>query len=104
MCCGGDGDCDQKHIAQRPPEARPPHAAMVLVWYRHGLRVSELVSLEWSQVDFNAANLHVRRLKSSTLRALRRLQREQDPKSAFVFTSERGAPFRRRPSAGRLMA
>jgi integrase len=27
------------------------------------------------------------------LRALRRLQREQQPKSPFVFTSERGAPF-----------
>jgi site-specific recombinase XerD len=76
---------------------------MVLVCFRHGLRVSELVSLEWSQVDFNAANLHVRRLKGSTdavhpirgdeLRALRRLQREQEPKSAYVFTSERGAPF-----------
>jgi type 1 fimbriae regulatory protein FimB/type 1 fimbriae regulatory protein FimE len=24
---------------------------------------------------------------------LRRLQREQDPKSPFLFTSERGAPF-----------
>jgi site-specific recombinase XerD len=78
-------------------------STMVLVCYRHGLRVSELVGLEWSQVDFNAANVHVRRLKGSTdavhpirgdeLRALRRLQREQDPKSAYVFTSERGAPF-----------
>ena len=27
------------------------------------------------------------------MRALRRLQREQDPISPFVFTSERGAPF-----------
>ena len=27
------------------------------------------------------------------LRALRRLQREQDPKSPFVFTSERSGPF-----------
>ena len=27
------------------------------------------------------------------MRALRRLQREQDPKSPFVFTSERGSPF-----------
>ena len=27
------------------------------------------------------------------LRALRRLKREQDPPSPFVFTSERGAPF-----------
>jgi site-specific recombinase XerD len=78
-------------------------ATMVLVCYRHGLRVSELVELEWSQVDFNAANVHVRRLKGSTdavhpirgdeLRALRRLQREQDPKSSYVFTSERGSPF-----------
>ena len=39
---------------------------MILVCYRHGLRVSELVGLEWSQVDFNAANLFVRRLKGST--------------------------------------
>ena len=78
-------------------------STMILVCYRHGLRVSELVSLEWPQIDFNAANLHVRRLKGSTdavhpirgdeLRALRRLQREQEPKSAYVFTSERGAPF-----------
>jgi site-specific recombinase XerD len=27
------------------------------------------------------------------LRALRRLQREQEPKSPLVFTSERGSPF-----------
>ena len=27
------------------------------------------------------------------LRALRRLQREQEPKSPFVFTPERGTPF-----------
>jgi len=31
--------------------------------------------------------------RGDELRALRRLQREQDPKSAYVFTSERGAPF-----------
>jgi type 1 fimbriae regulatory protein FimB/type 1 fimbriae regulatory protein FimE len=78
-------------------------ATMILVCYRHGLRVSELVGLEWTQVDFTAANLHVRRLKGSTdavhpirgdeLRALRRLQRQQEPKSSYVFTSERGSPF-----------
>jgi type 1 fimbriae regulatory protein FimB/type 1 fimbriae regulatory protein FimE len=76
---------------------------MILVAYRHGLRVSELVDLRWDQVDFRTAALHVRRAKQGTpsthpivgdeLRALRRLQREQDPKSPFVFTSERGAPF-----------
>jgi len=78
-------------------------ASMLLVCYRYGLRASELVGLDWSQVDFNAGHMHVRRLKGSTdavhpirgyeLRALRRLRRDQEPKSSFVFTSERGSPF-----------
>ena len=78
-------------------------ATMILVAYRHGLRAAELVDLRWDQVDFTAATLHVRRVKQGTpsthpirgdeLRALRRLQREQQPKAPFVFTSERGAPF-----------
>jgi integrase len=78
-------------------------ATMILVAYRHGLRVSELVDLRWDQVDFRTATLHVRRLKQGTpsthpivgdeLRALRRLQREQEPKWPFVFTSERDLPL-----------
>ncbi len=78
-------------------------ATMVLVAYRHGLRASEVVDLRWAQVEFKTATLHVRRVKQGTpsthpilgdeLRAQRRLQREQEPKSPFVFTSERGAPF-----------
>ena len=78
-------------------------ATMILVAYRHGLRVSELVDLRWDQVDFRTATLQVRRTKQGTpsthpiigdeLRALRRLEREQEPRSPFVFTSERGAPF-----------
>jgi type 1 fimbriae regulatory protein FimB/type 1 fimbriae regulatory protein FimE len=77
-------------------------ATMILVGYRHGLRAAELVDLRWEQVDFKTATLHVRRVKQGNpathpilgdeLRALRRRQREQ-PKSPFVFTSERGAPF-----------
>jgi len=78
-------------------------STMILVAYRHGLRAAELVDLRWDQVEFRTATLHVRRVKSGTpsthpilgdeLRSLRRLQREQEPKSPFVFTSERGAPF-----------
>jgi type 1 fimbriae regulatory protein FimB/type 1 fimbriae regulatory protein FimE len=78
-------------------------ATMILVAYRHGLRAAELTDLRWEQVEFRAATLHVRRVKQGTpsthpvlgdeLRALRRLQREQQAKSPFVFTSERGAPF-----------
>src|SRR5215831_15308533 len=78
-------------------------ATLIVVAYRHGLRVAELVDLRWDQVDFKTAILHVRRVKAGTpsshpilgdeLRALRRLQREQEPRLPFVFTSERGAPF-----------
>jgi integrase len=50
-------------------------ATMIFVAYRHGLRAAELVELRWDQIDF------------------RRRQREQEPKSPFVFTSERDAPF-----------
>ena len=76
-------------------------ATMILVAYRHGLRVSELVDLRWDQIDFDHANLHVRRVKKGTpsthpirgdeLRALRVLKREA--KSPFIFVSERGSPF-----------
>ena len=54
-------------------------------------------------VHFKTATLHIRRAKNGApathpipgdeLRALRRLQREQEPESPYVFTSERGAPF-----------
>ena len=69
-------------------------ATMLLVAYRHGLRSSELVDLRWEQVDFASATLHVRRVKDGTpathpiigdeLRALRRLQREKEPRSPFA--------------------
>ena len=77
-------------------------ATMLLVAFRHGLRASELCELEWSQVDFDAASLHVRRVKNGKaathpirgdeMRALRKLQREA-LKSPFVFLNERGTPF-----------
>ena len=39
---------------------------MILVAFRHGLRVSELVDLRWDQVEFSTATLHVRRVKQGT--------------------------------------
>ena len=71
-------------------------ATMMLVAYRYGLRASELVDLRWDQIEFASGTLHVRRVERGTLRtypmlgdelrALRRLKREQEPKSPFVFT------------------
>jgi integrase len=78
-------------------------ATMILIAYRHGLRAAELVALQWDSLDFAHGRLHVNRAKSGSpsvhplsgreLRALRRLKREQEPESPFIFTSERGAPF-----------
>lgn len=80
-------------------------ATSILIAYRHGLRVSELIDLRWDQIDWPMANLHIRRLKGGVdsvhsirgdeLRALRKIQRGQEPKSPFVFTSERGGPLTR---------
>jgi type 1 fimbriae regulatory protein FimB/type 1 fimbriae regulatory protein FimE len=84
---------------------RWPHrdATMILLAFRHGLRASELCDLQWTQVDFEAATLAVTRAKKGTpathpltgreLRALRRLHREAEGRSPFLFVSERGSPM-----------
>jgi integrase len=78
-------------------------ATMILVTFRHGLRTAEVTRLKWDAVDLDRAELHVARVKNGKstthplsgreLRWLRRLKREQEPASPFVFVSERGAPF-----------
>ena len=74
----------------------------ILMAFRHGLRVSELVGLRWSQVDFATQRLTVHRLKGSLdathpiagdeLRELRKLARSQETGTRFLFMTERGAP------------
>jgi type 1 fimbriae regulatory protein FimB/type 1 fimbriae regulatory protein FimE len=77
-------------------------ATLILIAYRHALRVGELVALRWDQIDFTQGLLHVSRLKNGTasthplrgpeIRALRRLKREGKA-SPYVFTTERGGPL-----------
>lgn len=74
------------------------NALMILMAYRHGLRVSELVDITWDQVNFTSGHIMVFRRKNGTpsnqplsgdeLRSLRSLKRES--KSRYVFVSERG--------------
>ncbi len=77
-------------------------ATLILLSYRHGLRVSEVVALRWEQVELTQGRLHVQRLKQGQpsvhplrgpeLRALRRLARDYSL-SPYVFNSERGGPL-----------
>ena len=76
--------------------------AMILIAYRHALRVSELISLKWDSIQLKEGLIHVRRLKNGTpsthplsgpeLRALRRLKRDYGT-SAYVFSGERKGPL-----------
>ncbi len=78
-------------------------ATMILVAFRHGLRVSELVALRWDQVDLEQGILHVRRrkngipsthpLRGPELRALRKLERKKKSDAPYVFVSERKGPM-----------
>jgi type 1 fimbriae regulatory protein FimB/type 1 fimbriae regulatory protein FimE len=77
-------------------------ATLIMLAYRHGLRVSELIALRWDQVDLKLGHLHVSRLKSGVasthpvrgpeIRALRRLQRDY-ARSPYVFRTERCGPL-----------
>lgn len=82
--------------------------AMMLMAYRHGLRVAELIGLKLTDLDLATARLYVRRKKGSLsthqpidgdeLRAIRawlRLRDQRpDARLPYLFLSERG-PFTR---------
>jgi type 1 fimbriae regulatory protein FimB len=74
---------------------------MVLLTYRHGLRVSELIDMRLRDLDLDAARIHVRRLKGSLstiqpvegdeLRAIRAYMRERgESKVPYLLLGERG--------------
>ena len=77
-------------------------ATMILVAYRHGLRVSELIALKWAQIDLQQGLFHVIRRKNGVasthplfgpeLRALRAVKRSY-PDSDYVFITEHKAPM-----------
>jgi len=77
-------------------------AVMILLAYRHALRVSELCALRWAQIDFDAAMIYLMRSKNGNsmphplygdeLRLLRQVKRDSAA-SVYVFCSERGGPM-----------
>lgn len=69
---------------------------MVLMMYKHALRVSELIALEWRQIDLERGMLQVNRLKGGIdstqwlapeeMRLLRKLERKNN-NQRYVFVS-----------------
>ena len=77
-------------------------STLILLMYRHGLRVSEAIALRWEQVDLKQGLIHINRLKNGTpsthplrgpeIRALRRLARDY-PDTPYLFVTERKGPL-----------
>jgi site-specific recombinase XerD len=90
------------HAARQTGRHGHRDATMILISYRHGLRISELVSLRWTQVDLKEGQLHVNRRKNGInsvhplygpeIRALRKLKAEY-PNTHYVFITERKGPL-----------
>jgi site-specific recombinase XerD len=86
---------------------------LVLMMYRHGMRVSETVDLRRDEVDLDRARLWVRRLKNGLsveqpisgdeLRAIRRYLATRTDALPWLFISERGQPLTRQ-SVNHLVA
>ncbi|WP_138506738.1 tyrosine-type recombinase/integrase [Nostoc sp. PA-18-2419] len=76
---------------------------LLLMMFRHGLRVSEAIALRWSDIDWEAATIYIRRMKRGNpsthpiypdeLRMLRSFKKQTKDKTPWIFMSERGAPI-----------
>ena len=78
---------------------------LLLMMYRHGLRVSETITLRLKALNLKQSSLWVKRIKNSLstqqpipgdeLRAIKRYLSTRDDKLPWLFVSERGQPLTR---------
>lgn len=78
-------------------------ALIILLMYRHGLRISELCGLKWSQLNLEERLFHVQRAKRGkpsthplSAKEVRALEQQRKRAAGFehVFISERLAPLK----------
>lgn len=91
-----------RRAARTTPRHGHRNDTLILMMFRHALRVSEAIALRWEQVNLQQGLLYVRRVKAglpathplqaATIRALRRLQRLY-PDTPYLFSSERQTPL-----------
>lgn len=87
QCCGRNGHRD---------------ATLILLAYRHGFRVSELINLKWSHIDFDTGTVLVSRFKNGRetvhpltereIHSLRELE-SQSTNGDFVFVGNHKGPL-----------
>lgn len=84
-------------------DLRKRNHLLVLMMYRHGLRVTEAINLKWQDIDLPSGSLYVRRVKGGIdsthplqhdeNRGLAALRKAQGNASAFVFSDSKGKPL-----------
>ncbi|HBU6431712.1 TPA: tyrosine-type recombinase/integrase, partial [Klebsiella oxytoca] len=97
-------------LAARYGSAGERDYCLILLAFRHGMRVSELLDLHYRDLDLHEGRIHIRRLKNgfSTVHPLRFDEREaierwsrvragwkDAARSDAVFISRRGTPLSR---------
>jgi type 1 fimbriae regulatory protein FimB len=81
------------------------HGVLSLVIYRHGLRISEAITMRLDALNLKQARLTVKRSRNSLsteqpiegdeLRAIKRYLKTRDDSLPWLFVSERGQPMTR---------
>ena len=101
----GEADLERLLNAAKRGRHRIRDHLLVLLLYRHGLRVSEAISLTRQDIDLDQSRIWVSRLKNGLsveqpvagdeLRAIRRWLAARDDTLPWLFISERKHPLTR---------